>query len=178
MAQCDFSITRPPPVGDRFVELYRRVRLGQDGLISAGMTLPATISVNRIPDEYSDIYYIRPISIVALDVQLRDDLLSLMERREFYKGKMQQSRRDSGVHLLDRLLDEQAHVDITHASNTAVINAKIRLENLRFETLASSHPSAFTEVRDELPTSCWTSRNPSDGRHRPSMISFYVCSLR
>ena len=63
---------------------------------------------------------------------------------------MQPSRRDSGLHLLDRLLDEQAHADMTHASNTAVIDAKIRLENLRFETLASSHPSAFTEVRDEL----------------------------
>ena len=36
LAQCNFSITRPPPVGDRFVELYRRVRLGQDGLTSAG----------------------------------------------------------------------------------------------------------------------------------------------
>ena len=63
---------------------------------------------------------------------------------------MQQSRRNSGLHLLDRLLDEQARADSTHASNTAVIDAKIRLENLRFETLASSHPSAFTELRDEL----------------------------
>ena len=73
-----------------------------------------------------------------------------MERREFYKGKMQPSRRDSGLHLLDRLLEERAHADLTHSSNTAVIDAKIRLENLRFETLASSHPSAFTELRDEL----------------------------
>ena len=73
-----------------------------------------------------------------------------MERREFYKGKMQQSLRDSGLHLLDKLFDEQARADSTHASNTVVIDAKIRLENLRFETLASSHPSAFTEVRDEL----------------------------
>jgi len=38
------------------VELYRRVRLGQDGLISAGITLPATININSVPDEYSDIY--------------------------------------------------------------------------------------------------------------------------
>jgi hypothetical protein len=150
LAQCEFSITRPPPVGDRFVELYRRVRLGQDGLINAGITLPATISANTIPDEYSDIYYIRPQSIAALDLKLREDLLSLMESREFYQGKMLQSRRDSGLHLLDKLLDEQARADLTHASNTAVIDAKIRLENLRFETLASSHPSAFTEVRDEL----------------------------
>ena len=127
------------------------MRLGQDGLISAaGITLPATININSIPDEYSDIYFHRPISIAALALKLRDDLLSLMERREFYKGKMQTSRRDSGLHLLDRLLDEQAHADTTHASNTAVIDAKIRLENLRFQTLASSHPSAFTEVRDEL----------------------------
>ena len=75
-----------------------------------------------------------------------------MESREFYQGKMLQSRRDSGLHLLDKLLDEQARADLTHASNTAVIDAKIRLENLRFKTLASSHPSAFTEVRDELAT--------------------------
>ena len=73
-----------------------------------------------------------------------------MERREFYKGKMQPSRRDSGLHLLERLLEARANADLTHSSNTAVIDAKIRLENLRFETLASSHPSAFTEVRDEL----------------------------
>ena len=150
LAQCEFSINRPPPVGDRFVELYRRVRLGQDGLVSAGITLPATINANTIPDEYADIYFIRPQSIAALDLKLRDDLLSLMERREFYKGKMQPSRRDSGLHLLDKLLEEQAHADITHASNTSVIDAKIRLENLRFETLASSHPSSFTELRDEL----------------------------
>jgi len=150
LAQCDFSITRPPPVGDRFVDLYSRMRLGQDGLISTGITLPATISINAIPEEYSDIYFIRPISIAALDLKLRDDLLSLMERREFYKGKMQPSRRDSGLHLLDKLLEEQAHADITHASNTSVIDATIRLENLRFETLASSHPSSFTELRDEL----------------------------
>ena len=74
-----------------------------------------------------------------------------MERREFYQGKMQQSRRNSGLHLLDRLLDEQARANSTHASNTsAVIVATIRLEELRFEILASSHPSAFTELRDEL----------------------------
>jgi len=79
LAQCDFSITRPPPVGDRFVELYRRVRLGQDGLTSAGITLPATVDANAVPDEYSDIYFVRPISIAALDLKLRDDLLSLME---------------------------------------------------------------------------------------------------
>ena len=118
LAQCDFSITRPPPVGDRFVELYRRVRLGQDGLISAGITLLATINSDAIPDEYSDIYHIRPQSIAALDLKLRDDLLSLTERREFYKGKMQPSRRDSGLHLLDRLLDEQARADSTHAAPT------------------------------------------------------------
>ena len=94
-----------------------------------------------------------------------------MERREFYKGKMQPSRRDSGLHLLDKLLEERAHADITHASNTSVIDAKIRLENLRFETLASSHPSSFTELRDELanlmldlPELCllYTSPSPRD----------------
>jgi len=126
------------------------VRLGQDGLTSAGITLPATVDANAVPDEYSDIYFVRPISIAALDLKLRDDLLSLMERREFYKGKMQPSRRDSGLHLLERLLEARVHAELTHSSNTAVIDAKIRLENLRFETLASSHPSAFTEVRDEL----------------------------
>ena len=60
------------------------LRLGQDGLINAGITLPATININTIPDGYSEIYFIRPISIAALHLKLRDDLLSLMERREFY----------------------------------------------------------------------------------------------
>ena len=108
------------------------MRLGQDGLINAGTTLPAMINVNSIPDEYSDMYFIRPISIAALDLKLRDDLLSLMERREFYKGKMQPSRRDSaGLHLLDRLIDEQAHADITHASNTAVTDQLRRAYSAR-----------------------------------------------
>ena len=31
-----------------------------------------------------------------------------------------------------------------------MIDAKIRLEELRFEVLTSPHPSAFTELRDEL----------------------------
>ena len=102
LAQCNFSITRPPPVGDRFVELYRRVRLGQDGLTSAGTTLPATVDANTVPDEYSDIYFIRPISIASLDLKLRDDLLSLMERREFYKSKMQPPRRDSFAYFYSK----------------------------------------------------------------------------
>ena len=108
LAQCEFSITRPPPVGDRFVELYRRVRLGQDGLISAGITLPATISANTIPDEYADIYFIRPQSIAALDLKLMDDLLSLMERREFYKGKMEQSRIPDFTYLTGSLTNNLA----------------------------------------------------------------------
>ena len=63
---------------------------------------------------------------------------------------MQQARRDSGLQLLDTLLDEQARADSSHASSTAVMDAKIRLEELRFELLASSHPASFTELRDEL----------------------------
>jgi hypothetical protein len=148
-------------VGDRFVELYRRVRLGQDGLINAGITLPATISANTIPDEYSDIYYIRPQSIAALDLKLREDLLSLMESREFYQGKMLQSRRDSGLHLLDKLLDEQARADLTHASNTAVIDAKIRLENLRFHpTLRRAHHGRHSQI------AVATNRHHAPNKHR------------
>ena len=63
---------------------------------------------------------------------------------------MQHAQRDSGLHLLDTLLDEQARADSSHALNTAVIDAKIRLEDLRFELLSSSHPSSFTELRDKL----------------------------
>ena len=28
LTQCEYSVIKPPPLGDRFVELYRRVRLG------------------------------------------------------------------------------------------------------------------------------------------------------
>ena len=73
-----------------------------------------------------------------------------MERREFFKHKMERARRDSGVHLFETLLNEQALVDSSHSSNAAVIDAKLRLEELRFETLSSTHPSSFTALRDEL----------------------------
>ena len=73
-----------------------------------------------------------------------------MERREFFKNKMERARRDSGVHLVETLLNEQALVDSSHSCNAAVIDAKLRLEELRFETLSSTHPSSFTALRDEL----------------------------
>ena len=43
LTQCEFSIIKPPPLGDRFVELYRRVRLGQNGLTSGSAALPTTL---------------------------------------------------------------------------------------------------------------------------------------
>ena len=150
LTQCEFSIVKPPPLGDRFTELHRRVRLGQNGLTSGGAALPTTIDANRIPEEFADTYLIRPQTIAALDLKLYDALLSLMGRREYYKDKMQRARRDSGVHLIEALLNEQSLVDCSHSSNAAAIDAKLRLEELRFETLSSTHPSSFTERRDEL----------------------------
>ena len=150
LTQCEFSIIKPPPLGDRFVELYRRVRLGQNGLTSGGAALPTTINANKIPEEFADTYLIRPQTIASLHLKLRDALLSLMERREYFKNKMERARRDSGVHLVETLLEEQALVDSSHCSNAAIIDAKLRLEELRFETLSSTHPSSFTARRDEL----------------------------
>ena len=63
---------------------------------------------------------------------------------------MERAGRDSGMHLVETLLNEQALVDSSHSSNAAVIDAKLRLEELRFETLSSTHPSSFTALRDEL----------------------------
>ena len=54
LTQCEFWVVKPPPLGDRFVELYRRVRLGQDGLIRGGASLPATINADKIPEEFAD----------------------------------------------------------------------------------------------------------------------------
>ena len=150
LTQCEFSIIKPPPLGDRFVELYRRVRLGQNGLTSGGAALPTTINANKIPEEFADTYLIRPQTLASLDLKLRHALLSLMERREFFKNKMERARRDSGVHLVETLLNAQALVDSSHSSNAAIIDAKLRLEELRFETLSSTHPSSFTALRDEL----------------------------
>ena len=150
LTQCEYSVIKPPPLGDRFTELHRRVRLGQNGLTSGGATLPTTINANKIPEEFADTYLIRPQTLASLDLKLRDARLSLMERREFYKNKMERARRDSGVHLVETLLNEQALVDSSHSSNAAVIDAKLRLKELRFETLSSTHPSSFTALRDEL----------------------------
>ena len=52
--QCEFSIVKPPPLGDRFTELYQRVRLGQNGVTSGGAALPTTIDANKIPGEFAD----------------------------------------------------------------------------------------------------------------------------
>ena len=119
LMKCEFSIVKPPPLGDRFAELYRRVELGQNGLTSGGAALPTTIDANKIPEEFADTYYyfIRPQTIAALDLKLHDALLSLMGRREYFKDKMQRARRDSGVHLVEALLNEQALVDCSHSTN-------------------------------------------------------------
>ena len=150
LTHCEYSVIKPPSLGDRFVELYRRVRLEQNGLTRGGASLPTTINTDRIPEEFADTYLIRPQTLASLDLKLRDALLSLMERREFFKNKMERARRDSGVHLVETLLNEQALVDFSHSSNAAIIDAKLRLEELRFETLSSTHPSSFTALRDEL----------------------------
>ena len=126
------------------------MRLGQNGLTSGGASLPTTINTDKIPEEFADTYLIRPQTLASLDLKLRDALLSLMERREYFKNKMERARRDSGVHLVETLLEEQALVDSSHCSNAAIIDAKLRLEELRFETLSSTHPSSFTALRDEL----------------------------
>ena len=139
LTQCELSIVKPPPLGDRFVELYRRVRLGQNGFISGGAALPTTIDTNKIPEDFADTYFARSHTIAALDLKLRDALLSLMGRREFFKDKMQRARRDSGVHLDEALLNEKALVDYSHSSNAAVIDVRLRLEEqeLYFETRAA-----------------------------------------
>ena len=87
------------------------MRLGQDGLTRGGASLPTTINADRIPEEFADTYVIRPQTLASLDLKLRDALLSLMEWREFFKNKMERARRDSGVHLVETLLSEQALVD-------------------------------------------------------------------
>ena len=54
------------------------------------------------------------------------------------------ARRDSGVNLVEAFLNEQSLVDCSHSSNAAAIDAKLMLQELRFETLSSTHPSSFT----------------------------------
>ena len=78
------------------MELYRRVRLGQNGLTSGGAALPTTINANKIPEEFADTYLIRPQTIASLSLTLRDALLSLMERREFFKNKMEREGKIGG----------------------------------------------------------------------------------
>ena len=96
-----------------------------------------------------------------------------MERREFFKNKMERAHRDSGVHLVEALLNEQALVDSSHSSDAAVIDAKLRLEELRFETLSSTHPSSFTALRDELANLLL--ELPEAERWSPSVIyDFYL----
>ena len=70
LTQCEYSIIKPPPLGDRFVELYRRVRLGQNGLTSGGASLPTTINTDKIPEEFADTYLIRPQTLASLPSRL------------------------------------------------------------------------------------------------------------
>jgi|TARA_B100000524_G_scaffold315654_2_gene193906 hypothetical protein len=133
------------------------------------------INSNVIPEAFAETDYIRPQTIAALDLRPREELLSHMERRDFFKSKMQRARRDSGLHLIETLLIEQALVDSSHMSNTAMIDARITLEELRSETLTSAHPSCFMEPRDELANVML--ELPEAERWSPSAIyDYYTCA--
>jgi hypothetical protein len=82
---CGFGITQPPPVADRFSTLYDDIRSESAGFTAGGVALPET--VDAMPEALATNYHIRPYAINAINLKLRDLLLSLIARRDYFKSK-------------------------------------------------------------------------------------------
>ncbi len=84
--QCGIGVTAPPPVADRFSALYDDIRSENAGLPAGGIALPETI--DALPEALATDFHVRPYAINAINLKLRDLLLGLIARRDYYKSKL------------------------------------------------------------------------------------------
>jgi len=148
LEQCGFGITLPPPVADRFDTLYNDIRSENAGFTAGGIALPET--TEALPDALAASFLVRPYAIGAINLKLRDLLLSLIARRDYYKFKLSTASSASGELLMKALLldlESSAHACALDAS---ILHAKNRLDELASTVLNSPDPKEFTSLRDEL----------------------------
>ena len=86
LEQCGFGVTLPPPVADRFDTLYDDIRSENAGFTAGGIALPET--TEALPDALAASFLVRPYAIGSINLKLRDLLLSLIARRDYYKSKL------------------------------------------------------------------------------------------
>jgi|TARA_B100000524_G_scaffold104479_1_gene50383 hypothetical protein len=84
--------------------------------------------------------------------KLRDLLLGLIARRDYYNAKLSTTSRASGELLMRVLLGELASSAHACALDSAVISAKMRLDALASTVMRSASPTEFVALRDELTT--------------------------
>jgi len=128
LEQCDYGVTRPPPVADRFEKLYNDIRKGNAGFTANGITLPAT--TDALPEALATGFFVRPYAINAIDLKLRDLLLSLIARRDYYKSKLPTASSASGELLMRALLHELESSAHACALDASILRAKNRLDEL------------------------------------------------
>ena len=66
--------------------LYDDIRSENAGFTAGGVALLETVDV--LPDALAAYFHIRPYAINAIDHKLRDLLLGLIARRDYYKAKL------------------------------------------------------------------------------------------
>ena len=148
LEQCGYGVTRPPPVADRFEKLYNNIRKENAGFTANGITLPAT--TDALPEALATGFFVRPYAINAIDLKLRDLLLSLIARRDYYKSKLPTASSASGELLMRALLHELESSAHACALDASILRAKNRLDELASIVLTSPDPKEFTSLRDEL----------------------------
>ena len=135
-------------MADRFSALYDDIRSENAGLPAGGIALPETI--DALPEALATDFHVRPYAINAINLKLRDLLLGLIARRDYYKSKQNTTSSASGELLMRALLRELASSAHACALDSAVINAEMRLDELATTILSSPNPAEFAALRDEL----------------------------
>ena len=166
LEQCGFGITLPPPVADRFDTLYNDIRNENAGFTAGGIVLPET--TEALPDALAASFLVRPYAIGAINLKLRDLLLSLIARRDYYKSKLSTASSASGELLMKALLQDLESSAHACALDAAVLRARNRLNELASTVLNSTDPQEFTALRDELTELML--ELPADQRLTPSQI--------
>ena len=169
LEQCGFGVTLPPPVADRFDTLYDDIRSENAGFTAGGIALPET--TEALPDALAASFLVRPYAIGAINLKLRDLLLSLIARRDYYKSKLSTASSASGELLMKALLHELESSAHACALDASILHAKNRLDELASTVLNSPDPKEFTSLRDELTELML--ELPAEQRLTPSQI-FHV----
>ena len=124
LEECGYGVTLPPPVANRFETLYNDIRNENADFTANGIALPET--TDALPDALAASFFVRPYAINAIDLKLRDLLLSLIARRDYYKSKLSTASSASGELLMKALLHELESSAHACALDASILHAKNR----------------------------------------------------